>query len=345
MTTEPNTPPVPPAVRRPTIREVARLAGVSHQTVSRYLRMDDRINPAARERIGQAIAQLDYRPNLVARAMRDRRTGRLAVVLPNAVAISSLEMLAGAREASAAAGHMVEVVTLGGEPHAHTARVLELADSGFFDGIVSLMPLPAYAPRHPRTPVVVTPEYDENMRGIGELADASILTEIMERLAGQGHRRFLHLAGSYSHTSARERRRVFEETAARLGAESYAVVDCAWEADRADEAIRRLPADGATAVIAANDVMAAAAVRAAWERGWRVPRDLSVTGWDDNPVAAAILPSMTTVHVDHALLGRHVIAVLLAVMRDEPAPPGHGPLTRVMWRESTGRAPDARPTA
>ena len=150
--------------RRPTIREVARLAGVSHQTVSRYLRLDPTINDAMQQRIEQAIIQLDYRPNLVARAMRNHKTGRLALVLPPGTAISSLEILAGAIigglagvvtatliwgefhersaiRASQALAH-VEVVTLGGNTQTRAARALELADSGLFEGLIALTPLP-----------------------------------------------------------------------------------------------------------------------------------------------------------------------------------------------------------
>ncbi|GAA1872932.1 LacI family DNA-binding transcriptional regulator [Myceligenerans crystallogenes] len=328
-----------PGARRPTIREVAGLAGLSHQTVSRHLRGDDTVNEAARARIDEAIARLGYRPSLLARAMRDRRTGRLAVALPSGLAVSSLAILDGVRQTAEAAGYTVEVITLSGAPDARRARVLELSDAGFFEGIVSLMPLPGLAAEEPRTPLLVVPRYDENMRSIGDLADASILHEIMDRLAAGGHRRFLHLAGDHAHTSARERRRVFEEAAVRLGAESYDVVDCDWDPGRALEAIRGLPADGATAVVAATDVLAAAAIRAATERGWQVPRDLSVTGWDDNPVAAVMLPSLTSVSHDHHMLGRHAAASLLAVLRGEAAPGEPGPIATVLWRESTGAAP------
>jgi DNA-binding LacI/PurR family transcriptional regulator len=318
---------------------------VSHQTVSRYLRADTTINEDMQRRIGQAIAQLDYRPNLVARAMRDRRTGRLALLIPSGRAVSSLEVLAGATAAAHEAGYVVEVVTLGGPVVSRAGRALELADSGLFEGILALTPLPRPAEGSMRgaAPIVVSADYDDRMRGIGELADASTVAEIVERLAARGHRRFLHLAGDYAHTSARCRRQVYLESIERLGLESHGVADCEWLADKARRAVLDLPADsGVTAVVCANDLLAAGAIRGAVERGWRVPEQLSVTGWDDNPLGAVMVPSLTTVTVDHERLGRRAIRRLLAVLQGEPEPEEHDLITSVVWRESTGDAPAQR---
>jgi DNA-binding LacI/PurR family transcriptional regulator len=325
--------------RRPTIREVARLAGVSHQTVSRYLQLDPTVNDVMQRRIEQAIIQLDYRPNLVARAMRNHKTGRLALVLPAGTAISSLEILTGATAAAHDAGYVVEVVTIGGTTETRTARALELADSGLFEGLVALTPLqlsPQRLTTH-TTPILVAPEYDDQMRGIGELSDASRLSEMIEHLAEQGHRQFLHLAGDYAHPVAWQRKEVYIATIERLGLKSHGVAECDWQADRARSAVLALPAEtGVTAVIAANDVLAAGAISGATLRGWQIPRDLSVTGWDDNPVAAAMTPAITTVSVDHERLGRRTVLRLLAVLQGQREPQDYEPITRIIWRQSTG---------
>jgi DNA-binding LacI/PurR family transcriptional regulator len=330
------------AAKRPTIMEVARLAGVSHQTVSRFLKYNgDGMKPATSERIRTAIEQLDYRPNLVARAMRNRRTGRLAMLLPAGTAVSALELLAGATAAAHEAGYVVEVVTLGGAPQTWSQRALELSDSGLFEGILSLTRMSLPTQRPGSVPIVVSPDYDDRMRGVGELADASHMAEIVEGLAAYGHRRFLHVAGDYAHASARQRRQVYLDTLGRLGLESHGVADCAWSAEAARQAVLGLPpGSGVTAVIGANDLVAAGAMRGAWERGWKVPEDLSVTGWDNNPVTAFLPPSLTTVDVDHERLGRRVLARLLAALRGEPAPEEDEPITQVIWRESTGPAPE-----
>jgi DNA-binding LacI/PurR family transcriptional regulator len=331
------------AGRRPTILQVARLAGVSHQTVSRYIRFDgEGMKDTTRERISAAIAELGYRPNLAAQAMRARRTGRLALLLPAGSAASSLEMLAGAMKAADEAGYLVEVITLGGSSRTRSTRVLELADSGLFDGVASLTPLPVETevPGASRTPIVVLPDYDEEMRGIGEIADASPVVDLIERLADDGHRRFLHIAGDYAYPSARSRREVYLSTIARLGLESFGVVDTGWAPEPAIQAIRDLPeGSGVTAVIAANDQLAAAVVRGAWERGWRVPDDLSVTGWDDNPVSSIMPPSITSVAMDYEKLGRRAISHLLAVLQVTIGADGDDSIATIVWRESTGPAP------
>lgn len=334
-----------PAARRPTIREVARLAGVSHQTVSRYLQVDATVGEDLQRRIGQAIEQLDYRPNLVARAMRSRRTGRLAVLLPVGTAISSLEVLAGAQEEAHRTGWFIEVVNLDGSAPDRAQRALELADSGFFEGILALTPLPSGGRgASSSVPVVVEALYDEHMRATGDLADASVTAEIVAGLAALGHRRFVHLAGDPAHESATNRRAEFTAAVAALGLTVHAVVDCAWRAEAARDAVLALPADsGVTAVVAANDVLAVGALSGALLRGWTVPDDLSITGWDGTQVTAAMTPSLTTVTVDDRRLGRDAVRRLVAVLRGSQVPVDDAPVCAVQWRGSTGPAPTGAP--
>ena len=330
-----------PATRRPTIKDVGRLAGVSHQTVSRYLRYDHTVGDALRERIEQAIAQLDYRPNLVARAMRDGRTGRLALVMPTGIAMSALRTISGAAEEAFHAGFVIEVIALSAAD-LQGARVIELADSGLFEGILSLVALDE-PPRRSvqRRPIVISPIYDRQLHSIGRLAAASEIGTIIETLADLGHRRFLHLAGNYAQVSAQRRRQVYLDTIERLRLHSVGIIDCDWIGHRAFQAIDSLPGDtGVTAVIAGNDVLAAGAIRAAIGRGWQVPGDLSVTGWDNNALGALMVPSLTTVNVDHHQIGRLAVRQLIATIRGEPTPQASDEgLTEIIWRESTAVAP------
>lgn len=324
--------------RRPTIRQVASHAGVSHQTVSRFLRADPGMRPEVRDRIERAVAALGYRPNLAARAMRARSSGRLALVLPLGTAAGSLGILSGAREAAAAEGYELDVLLLDHGATSREQRIVEFADVGFFDGLVSLVPLPAPLREGATgTAVLVTEDYDDEMRSIGRLARADAVQEIVATLARAGHRRFLHLAGGYGHTSARNRRDAYLAAIGSLGLESSGVVDCEWEDEPARRAIAELPADsGVTAVVTSNDKLAAGAIRGAIERGWRVPEDLVVTGWDDHEVSRLMIPSLTSVRTHYEVIGRHAVACLLAVMRGEQAPAEPDGLTEVIWRESTG---------
>lgn len=327
------------APRRPTIRQVAELANVSHQTVSRYLREDPGMREEVRSRIADAVTELNYRPNVVARAMRARRSGRLALVLPLGTAVGSLAILEGARAEAEAEGLELEALFFDGGRSGREHRILEFADAGFFDGLVSLIPLPAAFAGGPAsaTPVLFTGDYDEDMRSIGTLAGADAIGEMIEMLAKAGHRRFLHMAGGYLHTSGRNRRDAYLAAIERLGLESYGVVDCHWEHAAAREAIVNLPADsGVTAVITANDQLAAGVARGALERGWRIPEDLVVTGWDNHIVGAVLAPSLTTVETFHEIVGRNAVRRLIGAIRGDEVELITQPLTRVIWRESTG---------
>ncbi|MDN4478560.1 LacI family DNA-binding transcriptional regulator [Demequina sp. SYSU T00039] len=329
---------------RATIRDVAARAGVSHQTVSRFLRADPTISPALRERIEAAVEALDYRPNVVARAMRGRRTGRLALLLPSGEAISSLEILAGATGVVEDSGYALEALTIGGPPAARAQRVVDLLDSGLFEAVAGLTALEVEPERLValRTPVILAPSYDSHMRSVGELADGSRIADLVSGLADLGHTTFVHLAGDLEHASAVSRREVYLETIASLGLHSYGVIECGWSPERAGDAVGALPgAAGVTAVIAANDKLAAGAIRGAARRGWTVPGDLSITGWDDNELSSVMMPSLSTVSVDHARLGRRIARDLLALVDASPAAPpdDEEPITRIVWRESTGRAP------
>jgi LacI family transcriptional regulator len=118
------------------------------------------------------------------------------------------------------------------------------------------------------------------------------------------------------------------------------VVDGDWSAESGREAVLALPEEGGpTAVIAGNDVVAAGVVRGALERGWSVPGDLSVTGWDNNPVGAYLSPALTTVDVDRERLGADAMERLVATVRGREPEISGAPLNRIVWRESTGPAP------
>ena len=323
--------------KRPTIMEVARLAGVSHQTVSRYLRFDgEGLKPQTLERVRAAIAELDYRPNLIARSMRTRRSGRLAVMIPT-VTFNPARLLAGASAVAHEAGYTVDVMSFEGGAESRSERLLDLAEFGQVEGILS------FAPVDPRvldrlssgTTVTVAAELDDEMRGIGELADASAIVTLIEHLAGLGHRRFFHVAGDQRFASARARLQTYLETIDRLGLQSVGVYQGDWSGESGMAAVATL-ADEMTplAIIAANDLVAAGVIKAVAERGWRVPEDVSVTGWDDTATAPFFIPSLTSVQLDLERIGSNAMTRLIAAIREETPVLNTRRSTRVIWRDS-----------
>ncbi|GAA2224241.1 LacI family DNA-binding transcriptional regulator [Promicromonospora sukumoe] len=333
--------------RRATIWEVAKVAGVSHQTVSRYLRNDAKMRPETVARVRQAVEELDYRPNLTARSMRTRRSGRVAVLLPAVATYGPPQILSGVMEVAHEHGYTVEAFSVEGSPADRFERVRELADSGQVEGVLALAPLPpGSGGRFPeRAAIVVSADYDDKFRGVGELADGSPVEDLVVRLAELGHRRFLHVTGALDYASARGRRDVFVATVERLGLGPAQVIESDWSAEGAREAVLALPErDHPTAVVAASDIGAAGVVLAARERGWTIPGDLSVTGWDNNLLGAYLEPTLTTVRVDHRKLGRAAMARLVETLQPGTAargsdPASDGPLNTIIWRGSTGPPP------
>jgi DNA-binding LacI/PurR family transcriptional regulator len=332
------------SARRPTSHDVARAAGVSQSTVSYALSGKGTLSAATRERVLAAAAELGYRPNLAARSMRTRRSGRLAVVTGAAVD-NRLQMLTGAGEVAAQAGYALDTHSVEGTAEDRTARVVELARGGQVEGVLTFLPvLPdALALEDDAAPVVAATAFDEHMRSVGELADAGPLGAMVDALVDAGHRRFLHVAGPGQYASARSRRAVYLAAVERRGATSLGVVGDSWSPASGREAVLALPGDAPPlAVVAANDHVALGVLRGAAERGWSVPGDLVVTGWDDAEFGAYTTPTLTTVTVDLREAGRRAMHRLVAAVRGEEPPATPAPLQRIVWRESTGAAPGAR---
>lgn len=327
--------------RRPTIRQVAQHAGVSHQTVSRYLRSREGLKAKTLAQIDAAVEELGWRPNVVARSLATRRTGRLAILLPT-VAFDPARVVHGATRAADEAGYTVEVLSIFGGIEARTERTLELVDSGQVEGVLALAPIdPSIGTGRPGDPaVVVAADFDDEMRGIGELADATPIVEMVERLAELGHRRCFHVAGNLEFASARARKAAYLDTVGRLGLESVGVFDGDWSSDSGIEAVRSLPADRMpTAIIAANDVVAGGVMHAVIERGLRVPEDVSVTGWDNDALSPFLAAPLTTVEIDLEGLGRNAMVRLVKAVSGQELAPSPGPIHSVVWRGSLAPPP------
>lgn len=325
--------------KRPTSHDVAHLAGVSQSTVSFVFTGRPGISEATRERVLRAASELHYRPNLAARSMRTQRSGRLAVVVP-ITPIHPLTLLAGAVSAARDEGFAVEVVSLPEEAASLDARLADIIDSGQYEGVLSFTPLPSTSTESStsdRGPVVLAAgEFDAEMHMAGAFTDSRPITEMVEHLARLGHRRFIHLAGPQDFPSARARRAAYLETTARLGVDSRGVIEGEWSGSAGEAAIAALPDDAPPlAIIAANDLIATGAVRAATRRGWRLPDDVAVTGWDDHPQSEYLTPSLTTVRQDRERLGAYSMHRLIAAVRGAQPPEKPADLLTVVWREST----------
>ncbi|MDN5686771.1 MAG: LacI family transcriptional regulator [Brachybacterium sp.] len=327
--------------QRPTIRQVANLAGVSHQTVSRFLRSDGGLMPETSARVRAAVEELDYRPNLIARAMRTRRTGILAIVVPG---WSGAERtMAAAAEEARASGYRVEVVVAVGEdPTELGSRTRDLLDAGLVDGVLSFTPVPTPVALPLGGILVQAGEYDVSLRADDAVADdISTMERLVEDLAELGHRHLLHVAGPLNWRSARCRLTGYRQAVSRLGLISHGEPEGDWVPEHGAATMASLPDDSpVTAIVAGSDHIAMGVIRMAGERGWGVPDRLSVTGWDDLWLSRWVNPALSTVSVDRESAGRYAMQRLVAAVRDEPSPEApRGPLTCIELRETTGHPP------
>jgi DNA-binding LacI/PurR family transcriptional regulator len=312
--------------------DVAALAGVSHQTVSRVLNGHPSVRAETRRRVQEAIATLGYRPNTAARALVTRRTGTIGVVTSGSALFGPTSTLIGLERAAREAGLYVSVATTSRPGTAGMHPVLEHFMSQGVDGVVviaghddAVAAVRAYAPPVPTVMVGPTDLHDRSgLRSVAvdQYAGARRATR---HLLDLGHRHVLHLAGPQDWLDARNRLRGWRDELA-VGPRDVGhsdvgdsdVVPCTWEADRGYEVARDLlAAHLPTAVFAANDQLALGALRAFAEAGVRVPDDVSVVGFDDIDGAANFYPPLTTVRQDFGALGRRCVKLLLATIAGE----------------------------
>lgn len=330
------------ARRRPTIREVAQHAGVSHQTVSRFLRDDPTLRPETHEAVSTAVDALGYRPNLTARSMRTRRSGVVAIVLPTMTGPE--RTVAAAVEEARVCGFRVEIVIGVDESAAAlSARARELLDSGQVEGVLSVAPIAAATDR--TGAVVDTGEYDHRMRAVEAISgDVETMASLVHSLADLGHRHILHAAGPQGWRSAQARMHGYLQAIDERGLTSHGEPEGEWHPETGIKAVAGLDPDSpVTAVVAASDRIAAGVLFEAARRGWQVPDRLSVTGWDDMLLMRYATPPLSTVVVDRESAGRHAMRRLVAAIRNEPEPtPPAARLTQLALRGTTGPPPPRR---
>ncbi|WP_170284765.1 LacI family DNA-binding transcriptional regulator [Kribbella amoyensis] len=321
--------------RRPTLHDVAALAGVSHQTVSRFLRGDPTVGADTLGRIKAAVDELGYRPNLTARAMRTRSSGVVAIILPGWTGPERTVNAACAEAQSL--GYQVEIVIgVDEDPVALSRLATDILARGQVDGVLSVTPLTIKT--GDGGVVVQTDEFDHRLRSVEAVAaDEITMEDLVDRLAAMGHRDLFHVAGPQDWWSAQLRRSGYLKACDRLGIRSHGVFDGPWDPETGVEAVRSLPDDTpVTAVVAASDHLAVGVVHAAVHRGWAVPEDLSVTGWDDITLVRYGTPALSTVRVDRETSGRHGMRRLIAAIRGEAEPdPMAAAPTEIAFRETT----------
>jgi DNA-binding LacI/PurR family transcriptional regulator len=339
-----------PPPRGPVMNDVARLAGVSHQTVSRVLNAHPGVLPETEARVRAAITELGYRRNSSARALVTRRSGLVGVLTTVPDHPDTLRALVGMERALGASGRTL--LYAGAAPEGLPAvaeRLLEHAP----EGCVALVPGQEgqLADLHHPPPIVVVDADPGTARhplatvGTDHLGGARALTRHLLEL---GHGTVHHVAdGSPGHTArTRGWRGALEEAGARVPVPEIPAATGADAGHAAGLALaaRRAAGEEVTAVLATDDLLALGLLRAFDESGLGVPGQVSVAGFGDRPEAAHLLPALTTAAGDPAEVGEAAVGLLLNLL----AAPGRDPVAplllpaRLRVRGSTGPPPVRR---
>lgn len=326
-----------PRKKRVTLHEVAARAGVSTAVVSYAINNNPRpVSAEARARIEQAIEELGYHPNALARAMSTRQTRTIGFIVqdtaPSHIFISPYTAYLLSSVAETLKNQRYHLLIYGLEIEAPLDQVRELVQSQRLDGVILRLTQDA-----PQTDALVQTIADAHLPcvcierpgaarfGFGSVTygDREAAYAATNLLIELGHRRIAHLQGDVRAAAARDRRDGYAQAlqGAGLPVVEPLIVGDSWCMSTGIAATERILDDGdpASAIFAANDYLAIGAMTVLHKRGLRVPEDIAVVGYDDVPLAAEVDPALTTVHVPLEEIGTLAANRLLGLLTGSDA--------------------------
>jgi LacI family transcriptional regulator len=304
---------------------VAERAGVSPMTVSRVVNRSGNVREATRTRVLHAVKELGYTPNLAASTLAAAQVARIALIYTNPSAAYLRELLVGALRG--AARNSVQLVVDSWEGHdVETERVAVQALARSVAGVILPPPLCESKPliaELVRAGVAVVAIASERFAGqisTVHIDDFRASRELTEYLIGLGHTRIGYIKGDPSQADSLRRYEGFLSAIKEAGIEQrrqfveqgHFTYRSGLVAAEKLLSLRQRP----TAIIAANDDMAAAVISAAHRQGLIVPRDLSVVGFDDSSAATMVWPELTTVRQPTACMADQAVDLLLRGIRN-----------------------------
>lgn len=313
--------------KKPTIDDVAAYSGVARTTVSRVLNGGPNVRAEVRERVRRAVSALDYKVNVQARFLAGGASRHLTLihestldVEPNSYYHSGLEL--GALRACSDHGFALSTLTVDPAAPDHAKRIIELVESGRTDGLVLTPPLSDDAALvraivQLQCPVVCV-SGGEAVRALTAsigIDDEAAGCAIAKLLIGLGHRNFGYIDGPEGHLSAGQRLGGVRRAMAEAGIPASQL-----HVERGDFTFRsgislseKIISERAklTAMICANDDMAAGATLTVHRKGLTIPGDLSISGFDDTPMSEIIWPPLTTVHQPIRRIGQRAVEILI----------------------------------
>ena len=307
--------------RAPSMHDVARLAGVSHQTVSRVINDAPNIRDETKQRVLESMEQLQYRPNRAARALVTSRSRTIGILSASRTQYGPAASMQAIEDAASAAGYSVTTANINGlEGTSIVAAIERLLDQAI-EGLVVIAPqkrvFDTLAGMSLRLPIVTLQSTDmgeDKGLSVDQITGARLATG---HLIDLGHRSIYHLAGPQDWIEAEARMTGFLEEMNARDVPTTAPILGDWTAEFGHFAGRELlRVRDFTAIFAANDQMALGLMHAIRDAGLDVPGDISIVGFDDIPDAAHFWPPLTTVRQDFVEIGRRCMALLLGGLDD-----------------------------
>lgn len=305
------------------MQDVARLAGVSAQTVSRVARGENTVTPATIQKVQAAMSRLGYVPNRAAQALRNGAFNTVGVIGHKLVRTGEAHIMNAVTAALREEGLGVMLVDAASNSAADFTKALNSLSQAV-DGVVVLRletsdASPVILPDN--LPIVMGDfRYLDRHTAVGTDQTGGSRDAVLH-LLGLGHATVHHIAGPSTSVQAKAREDAWIATLCEQGRVVPPLVRGDWSPRSGYEAGRKLLADpSVTAVFSANDEMALGFIRACREAGLRIPEDISLVGFDD-VMAEWMWPPLTTVAQDFATIGRELIRALLPQLRGEPDEP------------------------
>lgn len=300
------------------MHDVAALAGVSHQTVSRVVNGSANLRPQTRERVVAAIEELGYRRNLAARVLVTGRTHSIGILTPGPPDYGKMRSVQAVEQATRDAGFF-PLVTSSASDADGVGAALEFLMDRSIEALVVVAPhsivLERVGQLDAKLPIATLQTGGYDPSHAVAIDQGQGVREAVEHLIALGHTAIQQVCGPTSYFEAQMRRDAFEATMAAHGLSLLPMLEGDWSPRSGFECGERLDSR-ATAVFCANDQMALGLIHAVVAGGRTVPGDVSVVGFDDIPEAAHSLPPLTTVHQDFEGVGRRAVELIVAQIND-----------------------------
>ncbi|MCP2327073.1 DNA-binding LacI/PurR family transcriptional regulator [Hamadaea flava] len=325
--------------------DVARVAGVSSQTVSRVSNGSAGVVDTTREQVLAVMRELGYRPNSAARALKRGAFRTIGVILFSLASTGNSRTLEAIATHAAHEGYAITLIPVAVPTQDSVLGAFTRLGELAVDGIIVIMEVhlldTATVTLPPNVQVVVADSDAGNLYSVVDTDQADGTRQAVSHLLDLGHHTVWHVTGPEESFASNRRALAWRQTLEAADRPVPPPLSGDWSAESGYQAGLRLAEEpGCTAVFAANDQMALGILRALHERGKSIPEDVSVVGFDDIPEANSFIPPLTTVHQDFAEVGRRCVqGVLRQIERAEHETGTTLVPTRLVVRGSTAPPP------